>query len=121
RASVRYFSSAPPRSGRLPTPAAPALSVWLLSDMFDPILVLVDFAAHGTPVLFGDGGAHRSGARNRPVVDGVHRAHFRGGPAHEHLLGHVQIATGQLTDAHFVAEISGDRHHRALRDALQRT
>ena len=66
------------------------------------------------PCVFGPG--HGIGA----VVDRVDRADLGGGAADEDLLGDVQVAAGDVVDAAVDAEVAGDRHHRALRDALQR-
>src|SRR5438067_957595 len=89
-------------------------------DMFDPLLVAIDFAPHGARVLLRDHCGHRTGTRNGAIVDRVHRAHLGGRAAHEHLVGDVEIAARELTDPHVVAVVAGDRHHRALGDAFER-
>src|SRR5437870_8846124 len=67
---------------------------------FAPILVFVDLAAYGFAELGGDSRGHRARARDRAVVDRVHRADLGRGAAHEHLLRDVEVATGQVVDAH---------------------
>src|ERR1700694_866056 len=89
-------------------------------DMLNPFLVTIDFTSDGARVLLRDRRGHRTGARNLSVVDGVHRADLGGGAADEHLLGDVQVAARQLADADLVTVVARNRHHRALRDALER-
>ncbi len=63
-------------------------------DMFHPLLVLGDLAAHGAGVLGGESRWCGGRARDRPVVDRVHGAHLGRRAAHEHLLGHVKGRCG---------------------------
>src|SRR5436190_509460 len=88
------------------------------SDIFDPILVTVDQAAHDPAVLLHDGLRRRPGARHRPIVDRAHRRDLGGGPTQEDLLGDVQVAAGQVVDANVEAQVLADGHDRALRDAF---
>src|SRR5262245_66663272 len=74
------------------------------SGMFDPVLVLVDLAAHGPAVLLADGQRHRARGGDGAVVDRGHRGHLGRGAAHEHLLGHVQVAAGEVAQRTAQAE-----------------
>src|SRR5881396_414915 len=80
------------------------------SRQFTPVFVLVDLAAYGFAELGGDRRGHRSRARDRAVVDRVHRADLGRGSAHEHLLRDVEVATGQVVDAHLETVVACDRH-----------
>src|SRR6188472_1186052 len=55
-----------------------ALASWsgTSAGMLAPVFVLVDLAADGLAVLLGDRLRHRTGARDRAIVHGVHRADF---------------------------------------------
>ena len=75
----------------------------------------------GAGVHLGDGHRLGTGARDRPVVHGVDRADLGGGAADEDLVGDVQVAAGEVVDPAVEAEVTGDRHHGVLRDALERT
>src|SRR5262245_38022400 len=88
------------------------------ADMLAPVLVLVLLAVHGAAVHLRDRLRHRARAEDQAVVDRVDRAHLGRGPADEQLLGDVQVAPGEVVDAAVEAQVAGDRHHRALRDAL---
>ncbi len=75
-------------------------------DMFQPVLVAVDLAADGLAVLGGDGRGHGAGARDGAVVDRVDGAHLGRGAAHEHLVGDVEVGTGQVVHLHLDAEVA---------------
>src|SRR5437762_8968105 len=112
-----------------PSTCAPSRSVvskistasGLRSDIFHPVLVSVAFAADGLAVLLHHGLGHGPGARHRPVVDRADRRDLRGGAAQEDLLGDVQVAAGDEVGTDVEAEVAGDGHDRALRDALEGT
>src|SRR3954447_21805942 len=70
------------------------------SDMLHPILVAVDMTVHGLAVFVHDGLGHRARARDGPVVHRADRRHLGGGPAQEDLLGDVEVAAGDVVDAH---------------------
>src|SRR5947209_6900022 len=90
-----------------------------LSDMFDPVLVAVDFSTHGREVRLLDGLGHRPGLADETVVD-LADGHYLGGRSREkRLLAHVQVAAQDVADLDLVAEVTRDRHHRVLGDALQ--
>ena len=78
------------------------------SDMFHPVLVAVDLAADGLAVLLRDGLRHRPGHGIGAVVDRVDRRDLGRGAAQEDLLGDVEVAAGEVVDAHLEAEVAGD-------------
>src|SRR5688572_6432283 len=90
------------------------------SDMFVPVLVLVDLAAHGVVEdlldLAGDG----SGIADLAVVDRTDRHDLGGGAGEERLLRGVEVGADDVGLAVLDAEVAGHRAHRVLRDALER-
>ena len=64
-----------------------------------PVLVRRFLATDRAAVDLGDRDGHRSRAGDRTVVDRVDRRHLRRRAAHEHLLGDVQIAAGEIVDS----------------------
>src|SRR5262245_48254671 len=66
------------------------------ADMLDPVLVAVDLAPGRLAVHLLDGLGHRPRARDGTVVHRVDRCDLGGGAAQEHLLGHVEVASGEV-------------------------
>src|SRR5438132_883055 len=93
-------------------------------DMFDPLLVPVDLAAHRPVEDLLDVARHGAGfavAADDAIVDRADRNHLRSGARQERLVGGVQIGPQDVADHSFVAEVACDRHDRTLRDSLERT
>src|SRR3954454_21937221 len=89
------------------------------SDMFDPVLVTVDFAADGREVRPLDGFGHRPRLTDQTIVDLTDGDDLGRGPGEERLFAHVQIAAQDVADLDLVAEVARDRDHRVLGDALE--
>src|SRR5690606_39188094 len=75
-------------------------------DMFDPFLVPIDLSAHDPAVLLADRERHRARTGQLPVVHRPDRRHLGRGPAHERLLGDVEVAARQLALADGEAEVA---------------
>src|SRR5437588_5354197 len=93
----------------------------VLSDMFDPVLVPVDLAAHRREVRLLDGAGHRAGLADLAVVDGTDGHDLRRGTSEKGLLAGIEVAAQDVAHDHLVPEITGDRHHRVLSDAFEST
>src|SRR4051795_11317198 len=95
---------------RTPTP---------LSDMFDPVLVLIDLAAHRREVRLLDRLGHRARLTDHAVVDLPDGNDLGGGASEERLVAHVEVAAQDVADLDAVAEVARDRDHRVPSDAFE--
>src|SRR4051794_38800331 len=79
-----------------------------LPDMFVPVLVLVDLAAHGVVEDLLDLAGDRTGRADLAVVDGEDRHDLGGGAGEEPLLRGVEVGAHQVRLAVLDAEVAGD-------------
>src|SRR4051812_36242158 len=68
----------------------------LSADMFVPVLVLVDLAAHGVGEDLLDLASDRAGIADLAIVDGADRHDLGGGPREEALVRRVQVAPHEV-------------------------
>src|SRR4051812_31177609 len=90
------------------------------SDMFVPVLVLVDLAAHGIVEDLLDATGHRARVTDLAVVDRADRHDLRGGAGEERLLGGVEVGAHEVGLAVVDAEVASHRANGVLGDALER-
>src|ERR1051325_10250789 len=90
-----------------------------LPDMFVPVLVLIDLAAHGVGEDLLDLAGHRARVADLAVVDRADRHDLGGCAREEALVGGVEVAADEVRLAVLDAEVARDRAHGVLRDALE--
>src|SRR5688500_13837661 len=90
------------------------------SDMFVPVLVLIDLPAHRVVEDLLDGTGHGTRLADLAIVDAAHRNDLRRGAREERLVRRVEVGADEVGLAVGVAEVAGDRAHRVLGDALER-
>src|SRR5215472_12493718 len=91
-------------------------------DMFDPVLVLVYFAADGSLIHLLDAPGDRSGppVADHAVVDGLDRDHLGRGTGEKRLICDIQVGAQNVLGFYIEAQVVGDGDDRILGDALER-
>src|SRR5712692_3556877 len=91
-------------------------------DIFGPLLVLVDFAPHGSLEDLLDPACHRPRLAilaHEAVIDRTDRYHLGCGPGQKRFIRRVQIRPKDMADLGLKTEVPCDGHDRVLGDALE--
>src|SRR5581483_10391058 len=91
------------------------------TDMFDPVLVPVNLAAHRGKEDLLDTAGHRPGlpGADHAVVDGTDGHDLGRGAGQEGLVRRVEVAAEDVAGLDLDAFVARDGEHRALRDPLE--
>src|SRR5688572_11963081 len=82
-----------------------------LTDIVEPVLVLLHLAVHDREVGLLDLAGDLARLADLAVVDRAHRHDLGRGAGEERLVGRIEVAAEQVRLEDLVPEIARDRHH----------